>query len=127
MSFRDEQRLIDLTIELKDQYEHLCEIVQSIEHDGGGTVDVISQQMKKIKETEAALQPLRRAYQDSGDSASPRVQEVTDETIEVVKMLMPKLANLEKASVESLRRLFPKIQGSVRAVQMQNAYNGNRH
>jgi hypothetical protein len=35
---------------------------------------------------------------------------------------MPKLAQLEKATVESANRLFPKIQESVRAVQMQSAY-----
>lgn len=127
MSIHEEQMLIDYTMQLKQQYLDLSRIVESIEGDSSQSVESISDQMNLIKQTESLLGPLREAYQRKNEHASGRVQEVTDETIEVVKSLMPKLANLEKASVDSLRRLFPKIQGSVRAVQMQNAYKGNHH
>lgn len=123
----EEQTLLDYTIELKQQYQRLSEIVDSLEKESSRTVDPISEQMKRIKRIESSLGPLRDSYLRQHDHASGEIAKVTDETIELVKTLMPKLASLEKASVDSLRRLFPKIQGSVRAVQMQNAYRGNRH
>jgi predicted nuclease with TOPRIM domain len=123
----EEQMLLEYTIELKQQYERLSEIVDSLERESSRTIDPISKQMKRIKRIESSLAPLRDSYLRRHDHASGEIAKVTDETIELVKTLMPKLASLEKASVDSLRRLFPKIQGSVRAVQMQNAYRGNRH
>ena len=125
MSIRDEQMLLDYTVQLKKQYESLNDIVDALENDSNRNVDTISDQMKQIKHTEDRLRPLREAYQQTHEHADGEIQAVTNQTIEVVKSLMPKLASLEKSSVESLRRLFPKIQGSVRAVQMQNAYRGN--
>lgn len=125
MSIVEEQTLIDYTVQLKQQYEQLCGIVDSLDNESNRTVEAISDQMKQIKRTEDLLGPLREAYRESNQSVGAELQSITDETIEVVKALMPKLASLEKASVDSLRRLFPKIQGSVRAVQMQNAYRGN--
>ena len=127
MSPNDERLLIDLTIELKRQYEALSEIIDAIEREPGRGIEAISQQMKQIKLIEDRLGPLRELYQRDNEHTSGQVKVVTDDTIEAVKTLMPKLAGLEKASVDSLRRLFPKIQGSVRAVQMQNAYRGNSH
>jgi len=121
----DEQALLQYTRLLKQQYTKLSEIVESVGRDNGRDIEPISTQMKYIKETESRLSPLRHAFSQSQCKASSELQQVTDETIELVKTLMPKLAELEKASVDSLRRLFPKIQGSVRAVQMQNAYKGN--
>ncbi|MCA9137418.1 MAG: hypothetical protein KDB00_11685 [Planctomycetales bacterium] len=125
MSIVEEQTLIDLTTQLKQQYEQLCNIVDALDNDSNRNIDAISEQMKPIKRIEELLRPLRDAYRENGDDVGAELQAITDQTIEVVKTLMPKLASLEKASAESLRRLFPKIQGSVRAVQMQNAYRGN--
>ena len=127
MLAHEQQTLIDYTIQLKQQYECLSEIVDAIEREPGRGVESINEQMKQIKQTEDLLRPLRQRYQDEHEQASGQIKTLTDETIDVVKSLMPKLAGLEKASVDSLRRLFPKIQGSVRAVQMQNAYRGNNH
>lgn len=127
MSSPDEQALMELTLQLKQQYEQLSEIVATIARENGRDVDPISGQMKLIKETESRLRPLREAFSESQRTPSPELQQITADTIDLVKTLMPQLAALEKASVESLRRLFPKIQGSVRAVQMQNAYKGNAH
>ena len=125
MSTAEEQTIFDYTVKLKQQYERLSEIVETLDKEPHRTVDSISDQMKQIKQTEDLLGPLREAYRERHEHTGEHIQAITDETIEVVKALMPKLANLEKASVDSLRRLFPKIQGSVRAVQMQNAYRGN--
>lgn len=122
-----EDSLLEYTRLLKQQYERLCEIVESISRENARDVEPISTQMKLIKDTEGSLRPLRERFASSQSQPSHQLQQLTDETIEIVKTLMPKLAALEKASVESLRRLFPKIQGSVRAVQMQNAYKGNSH
>ncbi|QDV81912.1 hypothetical protein [Planctomycetes bacterium TBK1r] len=127
MLAHEEQTLIDYTIKLKQQYQSLSEIVDAIEREPGRGVEAINEQMKQIKQTEDLLRPLRERYQEEHEHASGQIKALTDETIDVVKSLMPKLAGLEKASVDSLRRLFPKIQGSVRAVQMQNAYRGNHH
>ncbi|WP_182868225.1 hypothetical protein [Stieleria mannarensis] len=127
MSPSEEQTLIEYTVRLKQQYERLNEIVDTVGREPGGGVETIGEQMKEIKQTEDVLRPLRQRYQEQHEHASGQIKNLTDETIDVVKSLMPKLAGLEKASVDSLRRLFPKIQGSVRAVQMQNAYRGNNH
>ena len=126
-SIQDEKILIDLTSKLKQQYETLDQIIAGLESDSTMSIEAISEKMKEIKQTENMLQPLRASYRDHHDENEGQLKAITDETIEVVKNLMPKLASLEKASVDSLRRLFPKIQGSVRAVQMQNAYKGNQH
>ena len=123
MPTENESELLRFSCQLRDEYASLNLIIGEMESDGSPTVEPISEQMQKIKATESDLAPIREAYMKRRDHASAEIQAVTDETIEFVKSLMPKLANLEKASVESLRRLFPKIQGSVRAVQMQNAYS----
>ena len=122
MSKAIESELLRYSCLLRDEYATLNRIIGQMESDGSPSVEPIREQMQKIKDTESELAPIREAYMKSRDHASADIQAVTDETIELVKSLMPKLANMEKASVESLRRLFPKIQGSVRAVQMQNAY-----
>lgn len=122
MSKAIESELLRYSCQLRDEYATLNRIIGQMETDGSAAVEPISEQMQKIKDTESELAPIRESYMKSRDHASTDIQAVTDETIELVKSLMPKLANMEKASVESLRRLFPKIQGSVRAVQMQNAY-----
>lgn len=127
MSPHEEQALIDLTILLKSQYDDLGQIVDAVQSDPNYGVDSITDQMKKIRQTEDRLGPLRTLYRQEKEYAEGKLKAVTDETIETVKTIMPKLAGLEKASVESLRRLFPKIQGSVRAAQMQSAYRGNQH
>jgi hypothetical protein len=121
----DEQLLIRETLLLKQQYEQLAEIVETMRQEQSRNVEPISGQMKCIKETESRLRPMREAFTRSGKQASKELKQATEATIRLVETLMPKLAELEKASVDSLRRLFPKIQGSVRAVQMQNAYKGN--
>ncbi len=121
----DEQSLIQETLLLKQQYEKLAEIVETMRQEQSRDVEPISEQMKCIKDTESRLRPMRESFTRSGKQASKELQRATEATIGLVETLMPKLSELEKASVDSLRRLFPKIQGSVRAVQMQNAYKGN--
>ncbi len=123
----DERLLIQDTLLLKQQYEKLAEIIDMMRRDHSRDIEPISEQMRCIKETESRLRPARESFTRSGLQASKELQQATEATIELVETLMPRLAELEKASVDSLRRLFPKIQGSVRAVQMQNAYKGNAH
>ena len=125
MSVQANEKLFLLTKQLRDQYSALEGIIDSANADPNQSVERISEHMKQIKSTEEQLCPLRETFVSDQSPLAFEIKRVTDETIETVKTLMPKLASLEKASVESLRRLFPRIQGSVRAVQMQNAYRGN--
>ncbi|MEO1616787.1 MAG: hypothetical protein AAFV88_13095 [Planctomycetota bacterium] len=118
----DANELLEQTKTLKRQYEELAELIESFREESHREVDPMNDLMKRIKQTEASLKPLRESFLASGQKVTGTLKEVTDETIEIVKSLMPMLGDLEKSSVDSLRRLFPKIQGSVRAVQMQNAY-----
>ena len=127
MTETNDTLLADYTVELKTHYERLDQIVDQFADDSHGAVEPIREQMVLVKQTEEKLRPLREAYLSSDREPSKKVTALTDETIELVKALMPKLAQMEKTSVESLRRLFPRIQGSVRAIQMQNAYRGNNH
>lgn len=118
--------LTTLTLKLKQQYQALDSIVESMNRDSTQSIDLISEQLKVIKETETMLRPLREEFRRTNTKLPPHLQVPTDETIELVKGLMPKLAQLEKATLDSAQRLFPKIQESVRAVQMQNAYQAGR-
>ncbi len=118
--------LVMLTLKLREQYQALDSIVEAMNHDSDQSIDLISEQLKVIKKTETMLRPLREEFRRTNTKLPPHLQEPTDQTIELVKGLMPKLAQLEKTTLDSAQRLFPKIQESVRAVQMQNAYQASR-
>ncbi|QDT11876.1 hypothetical protein [Planctomycetes bacterium K23_9] len=119
-------QLHKLTLQLLQQYKLLDQVVDALNEGPAESIDDINEQMLAIKETEKSLLPLREVFRQTNDSLPDELRNPTDETIELVKGLMPKLAQLEKTTLESANRLFPKIQESVRAVQMQNAYGGGR-
>jgi len=114
--------LLSLTNTLLQQYQSLNATVDSLNDGPVDSVDEISVQIAAIKKTEEQLLPLREAFRETHPTLPSELKIPTDQTIELVKGLMPKLAQLEKATLESANRLYPKIQESVRAVQMQNAY-----
>ncbi|TWU02159.1 hypothetical protein [Stieleria varia] len=122
MSTQIDDALIELTCQLRNQYQELNEIVDQMLQESHFTVDQLSERIKGIKELESRLAPLRDDFRASNSVAPSVIRDPTDETIELVKNLLPKLAQLEKSTVEAANRLFPKIQESVRAVQMQRAY-----
>ncbi len=122
LSDKESDLLTELTEQLKQQYQCLDRIVDSMDVHSEPTNEGISEQLKAIKQTESLLVPLREEFRRSGRQLPAHLQQATDETIELIKGLMPKLAQLEKATLESAKRLFPKIQQSVRAVQMRDAY-----
>lgn len=82
----------------------------------------IQTQMIVIKRLEEILQPLRQSYQEQFGRFPSSVREVNQETIDVAEHLLEDLAQLEKRSAASLERLYPQVQNSVRAVDMQKAY-----
>lgn len=122
MSNSDDETFATLTVQLHQQYVELDGIVDKLAQGPIESVDSIADQMKKIKRTEGALGPLRDRFIESKRSLSDQLQTVTDQTIVLVTQLMPKLAQLEKTTIDSAKRLFPQVQQNVRAVQMQNAY-----
>lgn len=122
MPSQNSAKLEELTLMLRTQYRALDKIVDGMGENGDVSVDVMGQHLKAIKKTEALLGPIRQEFLDTGERLDTIAQEATEETIGLVQGLMPKLAQLEKATAESAKRLVPKIQESVRAVQMQNAY-----
>ena len=122
MSNSDDETFATLTVQLHQQYVELDGIVDKLTQGPLESVDSIADQMKKIKRTEGALGPLRDRFIESKRSLSDHLQTVTDQTIVLVTQLMPKLAQLEKTTIDSAKRLFPQVQQNVRAVQMQNAY-----
>ena len=122
MSNSDDETFATLTVQLHQQYVELDGIVDKLTQGPIESVDSIADQMKKIKSTEGALGPLRDRFIESKRSLSDHLQTVTDQTIVLVTQLMPKLAQLEKTTIDSAKRLFPQVQQNVRAVQMQNAY-----
>ncbi|NND98988.1 MAG: hypothetical protein HKN47_16860 [Pirellulaceae bacterium] len=117
--------LLELTLQLQQQYQHLDRLLDSITDASSAAIESIGPHMNEIKRTEAALGPLREQFHRTSEQMTPALKNATDETIDLVKGLMPKLAQLEKTTFESAQRLFPKIQESVRAVQMQNAYSSS--
>ena len=126
MAANNDETFSTLTLQLHQQYVDLNHVIDSMGNEAVESVEDIAIHMKRIKETEAELKPLRDAVVAAGQKLPANLQTATDETIKIVTGLMPKLAMLEKATVESAKRLFPQVQESVRAVQMQNAYSGSR-
>ncbi len=127
MSSNETHSLLELTQLLRKQYGDLDAIIDAATTGSTESLQAISQQMKSIKQTETLLLPLREEYRRSKADLPAALKIPTDETIELLKNIMPKLAQLEKETIDSSQRLFPRITESVRAVQMQNAYQtGNR-
>ena len=126
MSSTKHDPLVLLTLRLQEQYQTLDRLVDSMNQSSDVSIEPMSEQVKAIKETEDQLRPLREMFRASGHELPPELNKPNNETIELLKGLMPKLAQLEKSTLESTQRLFPKIQQSVRAVQMQNAYGASR-
>ena len=127
MSSNEKHSLLELTQLLRKQYGDLDAIIDAATNGSTESLQAISQQMKSIKQTETLLLPLREEYRRSNADLPAALKIPTDETIELLKNIMPKLAQLEKETIDSSQRLFPRITESVRAVQMQNAYQtGNR-
>lgn len=122
MSSQPRNALLELTVELRDLYRELDDTVNSMQVGSVEALDQIGDKMKSIQETESRLGPLREAFQQTNSAFPSTLREPTDQTIDLLKGLLPKLAQLEKATIDSFQRLFPKIQESVRAVKMQNAY-----
>ena len=122
MPLAKDQPLVQLTLQLRQQYQTLDSMVDSMNRTSEVEIEPITQQLTAIQATEEALRPMRETFRKEHDRLPPELEEPNNQTIELLKGLMPKLAQLEKATLDSAKRLFPKIQESVRAVQMQNAY-----
>lgn len=122
MSNTDHNPLLQLTLLLRQQYQDLDRVLDAMNAGSDLMIESISEHMKSIRETEAKLHPLREQQRRINTQLPAELKQPTDETIELLKGIMPKLAQLEKTTIDSSQRLFPKIQQSVRAVQMQNAY-----
>ncbi|MEO1530036.1 MAG: hypothetical protein AAFX06_31875 [Planctomycetota bacterium] len=114
--------LLELTVQLRNLYRELDQSVDSMQVGSVESLGHIGDKMRLIQEVEHQLGPLREAYQQTNSKLPQSLREPTDQTVDLLKGLLPKLAQLEKATVDSFQRLFPKIQESVRAVKMQNAY-----
>jgi predicted nucleic acid-binding Zn-ribbon protein len=108
--------------QLLQQYQSLDATIDTLGQSESPSMDDVTSKIAEIKQIEQSLAPIREQYRSEFETLSDDLRRVTDQTIELVTGLMPKLAQLEKATVESANRLFPKIQESVRAVQMQSAY-----
>ncbi len=117
-----ETSLGSLMDQLLQQYQSLDATIDTLGQSESPSMDDVTSKIAEIKQIEQSLAPIREQYRSEFETLSDDLRRVTDQTIELVTGLMPKLAQLEKATVESANRLFPKIQESVRAVQMQSAY-----
>lgn len=122
MSNQTPDALLDLTLQLRNHYRELDETVDSMQVGSVESLEKIGDKMKLIQATENQIAPLRDSFQQTKSKLPQSLREPTDQTIDLLKGLLPKLAQLEKATVDSFEQLFPKIQESVRAVKMQNAY-----
>jgi hypothetical protein len=118
----DLDALTEHSSRLQQQYAELDAIVDALVRHGGQDMDAINVRITAIKQTEELLRPLRDHFCQSKESMPAAVQESTQATIDIIKGLMPKLAQLEKDTAAAAQRLYPKVQQSVRAVQMQTAY-----
>lgn len=125
MSNDSDQNMLELAARLRDQYRDLSKVVERKVECGDHSIEEISELIEQIRDTENHLRPLREDFRDGQRVASDELREVTDETISLMQSIMPKLGELEKATLESAKRLYPEIQQSVRVVQMQKAYGAS--
>ena len=123
MSKQTDGAILELTVRLRNLYQELDETVDSMHVGSVESLELIGKKMKAIQDTESQLGPLRESFQQTSAVMPSSLREPTNQTIDLLKGLLPKLAQLEKATIDSFERLFPKIQESVRAVKMQNAYS----
>lgn len=123
MNSEDETSLRDHSIQLRDQYRELDEIVDGMLSNASDIhfgMELIRSRMQGITDTEAVLRPLRDQYESVSDSSE--LQTVQVETVTMLEKLLPKIGELEKRAHERTKLLKPQIQSSVRAVEMQAAY-----
>lgn len=114
--------MLELAFQLKKQYESLNEIIDLKIESGDCSIEQISEQINGIRTTEDLLRPMREDLRDRKVKSPDVLQSVTNETIELMESIMPKLGTLEKETLESAKRLYPEVEQSVRVVQMQQAY-----
>lgn len=122
MSNPNFDEMLDLAFQLKKQYENLNEIIDHKLESGDCSIEQISEQINGIRATEDALRPMREDLRDRKAKSPDDLQAVTNDTIELMESIMPKLGVLEKETLESAKRLYPEVEQSVRVVQMQQAY-----
>lgn len=127
MATSEPRRLWELTVELLELYRELDQALDSLIEKQSPNVDSILSQMERIKRVESELVPLRNGLEQAGFQAADEFNQSLDQTIEIIQVVMPKLARLEQLARSSAERLQPKVAMGVRARQMQNAYqSGDR-
>ena len=124
MSDIEYAKFAKLSLQLLEQYRALDAVIDDSAAEIQDSVVTIGEHMNRIKATEAELLPLRNAIVADKVQIGGELQQITDQTIAIVQGLMPKLAQIEKATADAAKRLMPQVQESVRAVQMQRAYGG---
>lgn len=120
-------RLLKHTVELRDQYLMLDHMLDCFRTQDCLRVEPVAEHMQEIAKTEQALKPLRDSFHQhqlsvTAPELSQHINEIVDETIELIKTIMPKLAQLEQQTHSLAKGLQPQVAVGVRARQMQNAY-----
>ncbi|MEC8554261.1 MAG: hypothetical protein VXZ82_04555 [Planctomycetota bacterium] len=82
----------------------------------------IAHRLRKIKQTENSLRPLREAMRENRVELSSSLQQLSNETIEVIQDVIPMLNELETESQKAMKKLFPHVRTNVRGMLMREAY-----
>ncbi len=123
---RENHELDELILRLRDQYRELDSAISVASVTDDDSITAIGDQLKAIKATEQKLTPLREQVIASGAVIRDESRRASNETTDIIKGLMPKLGQLELETVTAAKRLSPRIQDGVRAIQMQAAYESKR-
>ena len=109
---------------LLDDY---CTLRDDMRAGNVGTTERVQQialRLRKIKQTENSLRPLREAMREKRVELSSSLQQLSNETIEVIQEVIPMLNELEAESQKAMNKLFPHVQKNVRGMLMREAYAG---
>lgn len=126
-----QKKIEQLAGQLLGSYQQVDDIVGMIEAaesnlDRKSLMEKLSVRLAEVKSVESEMTPLRESIQEQGQSLEPQTRAAIDQTVELVRQLLPRLGRLEQETVEQRSQLAPQIHQGVRAIQMQSAYTRNR-
>lgn len=116
------EQVEELMQSLLDDYCTLRDSMQASEEDTTERLQQIALRLRTIKHTENSLRPLRESMREDGIELSSSLQQLNNETIEVIQQVLPMLNELETESQKAMNKLFPHVRANVRGMLMREAY-----
>ena len=128
MSELIEQQVVEHLQLLLGQYQQMDRLADEMvdRRQQAQSIDAQLDQLRagreQISAIESSATEIMQHYRETREHASPTVNGLTEETKQLIKKLMLKVANLEQSARQSYHQLIPQIDRGVRGNQMKQAY-----